>query len=587
MAQQIIAVVGARLNSSRLPRKHFLPLAGSPLIARLVDRLRLVDGIAEIVLATTADTYNKDLVDWARDYHVRSLAFDGDVNNLMGRVDAVVRQYSATAVLYICGDCPLVEPSTLQKLIDAFHAHPSADTIQFEERLDGKKYVHEGFDLYSRAFWDKMMDASEEAFEKEHVGASFHHTQKVIPDRVIKIVDEGHFAGFKRRLSIDTQSDYLDMQTIYKSWYKENAADTIVDLKWVLEQFTVDSGDATFSGVVKQREVGKVYPKIALICDTGPTIGLGHLSRILVAARALQDYACASVKIFVCGSEIENEELSLMPHRWFVSAKELSEQLIDDKWDAVVVDVKKTEAAFLECLRSSAGNPVRIAIDQPTEQASFYDYMWIPSLYINPEDQTSVGGKCSYGWDTFLLKGWLSKPSVPERGEGKTKKVLVLTGGGDVAGLGKKLPSLLREGLRDGVSIDWIRGPFAEEPEVNGTAVNVINSPPALVEMFKNYDAVLCVFGVSFYECLQAGVPVVVFDAIGAASKPEWALLRKHFPDFVADDLMEAVDKLNQVVALEKLPELEQVSKRLRRGPRNFVEQTMRLIQSSQPIEQI
>ena len=65
MARKVAAVIGARLNSSRLPGKQLLPLAGRPLIAHIVERLRHVEGLDQIVLATTADDFNKPLRDWA------------------------------------------------------------------------------------------------------------------------------------------------------------------------------------------------------------------------------------------------------------------------------------------------------------------------------------------------------------------------------------------------------------------------------------------------------------------------------------------------------------------------------------------
>ncbi len=61
----VLAVIGARLNSSRLPRKHMLDLAGKPLIARIFERLERVSVIDKLVLATTADDYNKPMVTWA------------------------------------------------------------------------------------------------------------------------------------------------------------------------------------------------------------------------------------------------------------------------------------------------------------------------------------------------------------------------------------------------------------------------------------------------------------------------------------------------------------------------------------------
>ena len=60
---KVLAVVAARLNSSRLPGKQLLDLAGEPLIERLFQRLQQVAEIDQLVLATTADPYNQPLLE--------------------------------------------------------------------------------------------------------------------------------------------------------------------------------------------------------------------------------------------------------------------------------------------------------------------------------------------------------------------------------------------------------------------------------------------------------------------------------------------------------------------------------------------
>ena len=101
-----IAIVGARLNSSRLPGKHLLHLAGKPMIERLWCRLTSSKEIDDIILATTADDYNRPLVNWSQDQNVNCFTFEGDVNDLMGRLDAVINTFQPQYIVYICGDCP-------------------------------------------------------------------------------------------------------------------------------------------------------------------------------------------------------------------------------------------------------------------------------------------------------------------------------------------------------------------------------------------------------------------------------------------------------------------------------------------------
>ena len=62
----VLAVVGARLNSSRLPGKYLLPLAGEPMIEHLVRRLEQCRELDAVCLATCADPVNDPLRAWAK-----------------------------------------------------------------------------------------------------------------------------------------------------------------------------------------------------------------------------------------------------------------------------------------------------------------------------------------------------------------------------------------------------------------------------------------------------------------------------------------------------------------------------------------
>ncbi len=165
MGEKIIAVIGARLNSSRLPKKHLLPLANNHLISHIVKRLRQSTKISDIVIATTADEYNKPLCDWSEVNNVDCFPYNDDVNDLVGRVDNVVARYEADILLYMCGDCPLIEPSVIDKMLEAIIGKYDIDTVNLNSAVANAALIHEGFDIYRRRFWDQMVQVAKEPFE--------------------------------------------------------------------------------------------------------------------------------------------------------------------------------------------------------------------------------------------------------------------------------------------------------------------------------------------------------------------------------------------------------------------------------------
>ena len=94
-------------------------------------------------------------------------------------------------------------------------------------------------------------------------------------------------------------------------------------------------------------------------------------------------------------------------------------------------------------------------------------------------------------------------------------KILILTGGSDVSNLGKTLPIQLDELLDKNTEVHWVRGPFSSEPNLPKKCRlkwMVHNAPEQLDELIVKSDYVITVFGVSFFEVLQYGIPTVVFS---------------------------------------------------------------------------
>lgn len=570
MAEKIVAIVGARLNSSRLPRKHLLPLAGKPLIERIFERLGRVPSLDVAVLATTADEYNNDLVSWASRAGVECYAHAGDVNDLMGRVDAVVKATGADIILYICGDCPLIEPETLEGLIQTLLEKPSSETVLLAPSQDNNASIHVGFDLFRRSFWDRMAGASETGFEKEHVASVWRHSGKTAPTDIAEYEDRPAFFHVRHRISVDTGQDYRFMRRVYDDWFRANEATSIVSLEWVVERLLAEPELAAINADVHQRKVDDVPHKVLLVCEVGPDTGLGHLARTCVAAFAMQAAFGASVTVAVRGEEIEFADLLLLPHQWIEDFAQL--ESLAAGHGAVVVDVKNVTSRLRGFLAGAHCPPVRIGIDADLTYPDMYDHFWMPSLYLPADAERRMGNKVAYGPDCFLLRG-----DGPGRKESKSRpqKILVLTGGADPRKLSHSLPAMLVDKLPKNTEIHWVKGTYSDAPRIERQYVDngrwvTLDAPTDLPGLLPFYDAALCQFGVSFYECIKAGLPVATFDAIGAAMPEEWGAVAQYCPDSVFGNIGEAVTALTDW-SVNGAPEVPgALRKQLMSGPKKF-----------------
>src|SRR5262245_66416880 len=117
---KVVAIVQARMGSTRLPGKVMKPVGGVPMIELLLSRLGRAQEVDEIVLATSEDPRDEPL---AR--HVASLGirgFRGSENDVLDRYYRAAMEADADAVVRITGDCPLVDPKLVDEIVRAFKA---------------------------------------------------------------------------------------------------------------------------------------------------------------------------------------------------------------------------------------------------------------------------------------------------------------------------------------------------------------------------------------------------------------------------------------------------------------------------------
>lgn len=566
MGSKTIAIIGARLTSTRLPGKQLLPLAGVPLISHIVRRLRLVSQIDQVILATTADKENQPLCDWALENDVIPFPWDGDENDVVGRVDAALKTTNASRFVYVCGDCPFIEPETISGLIEASASISDYGIARFAKPSGAAKYIHEGFDVFNRGFWGRMMEVAEAPFEREHVGAVYFHLNKIIPEEIKWVKDDPKFAELDHRLSVDTKQDYAFASQVYEEWFSHNAPSTIVDLKWVIDQISSRPDLAIINAEVHQKGVTEQVPRVAVLCEAGPSIGMGHLSRACVAAASLQEHLGAVVQLQIRGEPIDYSELTLLPHLW------VEQFHLDDHVDCIVTDVKKIDGKLAFLLSSRNDSCRAVGIDVLDDAGTLFDLLWVPSVHIDTKGLSSAAvNRLRYGLDTFLLRKPTTKLEHDAASTGR-KSIIVLTGGADPVGLSKTLPGRLLDVLPENVKLDWIQGAYADAPlvEESDPRFSCRRSPPDLHQLVQDYDIALCVFGVTFYECLRAGVPVVTFDPLGAATKGEWSALKSIVPGMVADNIDDAIEALSEHLRSPIHEDLQPLASKLSAGSRNF-----------------
>jgi spore coat polysaccharide biosynthesis protein SpsF len=161
-----LAILQARMTSSRLPGKVMAPVLGEPMIGRQVERLRRARRIDRLIVATSTDPADDPLA-----AYVASLGlsvFRGSLDDVLGRYRAALAGYpKAKAVIRLTADCPLADPALIDRVVDHHHA---AGADYTSNTLGTRTYPH-GLDV-EVVRPEALTEAAERAsdpYDREHV----------------------------------------------------------------------------------------------------------------------------------------------------------------------------------------------------------------------------------------------------------------------------------------------------------------------------------------------------------------------------------------------------------------------------------
>jgi len=116
-----VAIIVARMESTRLPGKAMLPILGRPMIERMIERVRHSRYVTQIIIATTELASDDVLAALAKRLGVE--CFRGSVDDVLKRIHAAAATVDAELLVELLGDNPLVHSDLIDDVIDFYHAN--------------------------------------------------------------------------------------------------------------------------------------------------------------------------------------------------------------------------------------------------------------------------------------------------------------------------------------------------------------------------------------------------------------------------------------------------------------------------------
>tara|TARA_B100001142_G_scaffold330295_1_gene397835 strand:+ start:90014 stop:92035 length:2022 start_codon:yes stop_codon:yes gene_type:complete len=205
---KILAIVQARMGSSRLPKKVLKEINSVPLIGILLERLSQSKKITEIVVATSKNNDNQPLVDYVKlkGFHAER----GSEENVLSRFYNVAKKYDADLIVRITGDCPLVDSSIVDNIIN-FHIYNELD---YSSNVNPPTYP-DGLDV--EVFSYKCL---QDAFKNASNGPDLEHvTPYMIKNEKNQLNYENETDLSNIRLTVDEEADFEVMENIFNHFH--------------------------------------------------------------------------------------------------------------------------------------------------------------------------------------------------------------------------------------------------------------------------------------------------------------------------------------------------------------------------------
>ena len=114
----VLAILQARVSSSRLPGKVLLPILGQPMLALQIERLRRCGKIDHLVVATSDCPSDDPLAALCADLGLP--VYRGALEDVLSRFAGAAKPYVPDIVVRLTGDCPLADPPLIDEIIRHF-----------------------------------------------------------------------------------------------------------------------------------------------------------------------------------------------------------------------------------------------------------------------------------------------------------------------------------------------------------------------------------------------------------------------------------------------------------------------------------
>ena len=166
MALRVVAIIQARLGSTRLPGKTLTEITGRPMLAHVASRAQEIPGVTEAVIATSTKPADDAIVSFARSACIPCVR--GSEEDVLDRFRLAAVERDAEVIVRVTADCPLLDPEVAGLVVEEY--------LRRRGEIDYLSNVHpptypDGLDteVFSRGALEAAWRQARRPADREHV----------------------------------------------------------------------------------------------------------------------------------------------------------------------------------------------------------------------------------------------------------------------------------------------------------------------------------------------------------------------------------------------------------------------------------
>lgn len=213
--RNVLLIVQARINSTRLPGKVMMDISGKPMLLHIINRIKPCKTINKIIIATTKRDEDQAIIELAKNSNIET--FSGDENDVLDRYYQAAKAFKGNVIVRVCGDCPLID----YELIDRFVLFYLNNSSKFDYVGMGENsHYPYGLDVevFSFKALEKAWKEAKLSSEREHVTPYIWKNTNLFRCTFLKSDED--LSNFL--WAVDRQEDLNFIRKIYDNLYDTN-----------------------------------------------------------------------------------------------------------------------------------------------------------------------------------------------------------------------------------------------------------------------------------------------------------------------------------------------------------------------------